>query len=1042
METLIRWFLANPIAAKLLMICVIVGGVSSISSIPKEFFPERQLDRVSVSVIYPGAGPQEVEQQVIARIEDAIKDLDGIDEIRSTARESNAQVTIDVESGYETQRLVADIKSRVDAINTFPAEAERPQVSEQTWKSRIVSVALAGDIGEANLKELAEQVRDEMSALPSVSLVEVKRPRNYEISIEVSEQNLRRYGLSIDEVARAIRNSSLNLPAGKIRTEGGDIQLQTRAQGYNAADFENIVVLSRTDGTKVRVSDVATIRDDFEELDVVASFDEKPSLSIDVYVTKKPDVLKVTDEVKTYVSALQTRLPPNVTATVWQDMSIPYRDRIDTMVSNGWQGMLLVYLLLLMFLRPILAWWVSTGIPIAILGALFALPLVGVSMNMVSLFGFILVLGILVDDAIVIGESVYTAQQRGHRGVKAAEVGATAVAWPVFFSVICTMIYFLPMLFLPGNAPEPKSIAWVVIFCLAFSLIETMLVLPSHLARLKEEQPPRNPLLVMLNKWRSRLAEGMVNFAQNRYRPFLEKCMQARALTITSFLMVLFVCLSIMGGGWLGSSFFPKVPLDTLRATAILPEGVAFGESRKVLEQVESAAEKVRQQYNVDGRTVIDHVEAVGENTRVVVTMQLGNYTDLGITSLDVADTWRDFVGEVQNVEDFTISASMGEFGKPIEILIASPNVNELREASERVKEKLESYAGVVNVRSTLENPRPEIQLRLKPEAKTLQLTEADLAQQVRRGFYGEEVQRVPREREDVKVMVRYPEAERVSEDFLQQMRVRTPDGREVPFETVASVEYVPSYREIERIDGKRSIKVTADILPGTTASPIIRETLAAVAPALQAKYPQLTVAKYGDEQRRGEFLDALQKYFLMSIVVNLGLLAILFRSFKQTFLILSAIPFGVMGAVLGHLIMGQDFSMFSFLGILATAGIASNNNIVLIDHINTLRREQDLPLREAILQAASDRFRAIVLTSCTTFIGSAPLMFGATGQSQFLVPMIISLSYGSIFATFVTLLFTPCLYLAASHLNATLKARFFRRDVTVSTDSKLSIAN
>lgn len=1022
MNRLVAWFVHNPIAANLLMVLIFVGGFMAMPSLDKQFFPEREINQIQVTVVYPGAGPAEVERQVVMRIEEAVDDLDGIDEMRSVASEGLAQVTLDAEADYDSQRLLNDVKSRIDAINTFPVEAERPQVTEIQWKSRMMTLTLAGDIGEANLKALGYQLRDELSALEHVSTVELRQPRKDELSIEVSEDNLRRYGLRFEDVANAVAASSLNLPAGKIRTEQGDIQLQTRNQGYRAEDFADVVVVKKRDGTELTVADVATVRDGFEELDLIARFDESMSLSLDIYVTNHPDVLLTSQEVRDYVERVQSRLPTGVRLEVWRDASVPFKQRISTLVSNGLGGLALVFIVLLLFLRPRLAFWVCTGIAVAFFGALWLLPYLGASLNMISLFAFILILGIIVDDAIIVAESIYSQQQTGMPGDRGAILGTQLVLKPVWFAVISTMLFFIPMFFLPGDGPEPKIIPQVVLLALSFSLIESMFILPAHLAHMPPEKPPRWGWLIAVERVRSWFANGMGRFARNRYRPALVRCLQWRGPTVAAFVAVLAVSLSVVIGGWLKMSFFPRVNVDFISGVVTLPEGGPFSDTRAVLERLESTAQAMRDIHNREGTEIIGHIESVGYGSSVWVTMELKDYDEVGLAPRELVSEWQEKIGPLPNVEDFEVLYTIMNLGKPISLEVSAPDVDSLRAAVDELRAELARYPGVFNVRDSLDNPRSEIELTLKPEAETLNLTLAEVARQVRRAFYGEEVQRIPRLREDVKVMVRYPEAERETVDSLHDMRVRTRDGIEVPFDTVAAVKYVPGYRKIERIDRKRAALVTAELSAGYSAGAVVAAVRANFVPQLQQRYPQLTVDTEGEQQEQAEFISAMYRLMALAAVATFGLMAIAFRSYWQPLLLLTAVPFGVMGAIFGHLLLGRDLSMFSLMGIIACAGVVVNDNLVLIDRINNLRAT-GLALVDALLQAGEDRFRPIILTSVTTFIGLLPIMTETSVQAQFLIPMVISLAFGVLLATGVTLFFVPCVYLLGSRLKAMLLA-------------------
>lgn len=1009
MKNLVAWFAHNPIAANLLMILIVIGGFTSMPLVDKEFFPERQLNRIQVDVLYPGAGPAEVETQICRRIEEAVSDLDGIKEIVSTAREGIGQLRIEVARGYDSQRLLNGVKSRIDALNTLPREAERPQVSEILWKSRMMSIALAGNIGEANLKELGERLREDLATLREVSLVELRQPRNYEISVEVSELDLRRYGLRFDDVVAAIRDSSLNLPAGKIRAEAGDIQLQTRGQGYVAQDFEQIVLLSRVDGTKIRVGDVATVIDGFEDVDVLSTLNGKPALTLDVYVTTEPDVLATSRSVRRSIEKILPTLPEGVELKVMRDTSEPFKGRLTTLVTNGISGLALVFVLLMIFLRPALAFWVSVGILAAFLGSIWLLPYTGVSLNMVSLFAFILILGILVDDAIIVGEAVHTKQEGGMRGVEGAVIGTQSVLKPVCFAVLSTMVFFVPFYFLPSDGQEARHIATVVLLALGFSLFESLFILPAHLGNMRPERPGPIAGLAALERAREAVEHGLLRFAREVYRPFLERCLAYRYLTVSVFLVALLLTISLLAGGWVPRSFFPRVPIDFVIATATLPDGASFRETRRVMERMEAAGERLRSELNRDAEVVTD-VEAVAYGVTVRATLTLSEDEDRPITAREISRRWSDAIGPMPEVKSFDLQSTMIPLGKPIELNLSAPTIDGLRAAADELGRELARYPGVLRVYSSLEETRPEIEIRLKDQAELLGLSLADIARQVRRGFYGEEVQRVPRQREDVRVMVRYPEIERLSEDYLREMRIRTPDGREVPFEAVAEVHYVDSYRVIERVDRRRTAVISADVASGAEPAAIIAQIQAERLPQWQMRTPGLELTVEGERREEKEFTEAVFRLIGLSMIVIFGLMAVAFRSYVQPLLVLTAIPFGYAGSVLGHLLMGREISMFSLLGIVACAGVVVNDNLVLIDRLNILRADGVRPL-VAVARAATDRFRAIVLTSVTTFVGMAPIMLERSSQAQFLIPMVISLSFGVLLATFVTLIFVPALY-------------------------------
>ncbi|MEM6580486.1 MAG: efflux RND transporter permease subunit [Pseudomonadota bacterium] len=1022
----IHWFVHNPIAANLLMVLLVVGGWLAIPALNKQFFPEFEINIVSVSVPYPGAGPSEVEEQICVRVEEAVHDLAGIKEIRSTAQQGVGTVLIEAEPGYDTQRLTAEVKNRVDAINTFPGDVERPIVSEVAFRHLMAVVTIFGDIGERQLKELGETLRDDLSAQPHVSVVEIEVPRPYELSVEVSEFDLRRYGLTFDEVVAAIRSSSLNLPAGNIKTAEGDIQVQTRGQAYEGLDFEQIPLLSDTDGTQVTLGEVATIIDGFEDMDIRTRFDDSPSHDLNVYVTSNPDTLATSAVVTKWVEDIKPRLPPGVEVVLWQDTSVPFKGRVETLVKNGLGGLLLVFLVLVLFLRPLLAMWVCVGIAVAFMGTFFALQFTGFSLNMISLFAFLLVLGIIVDDAIIVGEAIHSKQSFGEAGAKGAIDGARLVLKPVMFAVISTMIFFSAMFFLPGDmARAAFSIPVVVILALTFSLVECLWILPSHLAHMRPVTPSRYAWVESLERTRLRFANGMTHFAHHRYRRFLERCLKANFLVIAIFFVALLLSISIFEGGWVRTAFLPVIADDYVEIEVSLREGGAYEETLRVLDQIEGAAVALKREYNEsvedDSGPLIGHIDARarGNEARVIVET-LSDTVDVGV----LGERWREMVGDLGDVEQFELDYTINERGKPISLLLTASSVATLRSVADELRAALLTYPGVFNVNDSFDMPNEEIVLDVKPAAENLSVTLADLALQVRQAFYGAEAQRIPRAREDVRVMVRYPEEERISIDSLNEMRVRTPTGAEVPFDTVADLSFAEGYLTIDRLDRKRVMSVTAE-LSAIAAEPreIVEDLLSKRLTDWQTRYPDLNIRLDGELEEEEAFLNAMLRSMGMAMLIIYALMAIPFRSYFQPLLVLTAVPFGFMGAIFGHMIMGLEVSMFSLMGVLACAGVVVNDNLVLIDRINQLRAAGH-SLMGSLLQAGEDRFRPIILTSLTTFVGLLPIMSETSVQAQFLIPMVTSLAFGVLFATGITLLLVPCLYLFGEQFSAFWLAR------------------
>lgn len=1013
----ITWFIKNPIAGNLLMVLLIIGGFASIPKLDKQFFPTPEINQIEIRMEFRGASPSEVEEQISVRIEEAIHDLNGIEELRSTSREGLATVMVEVESDYPTQKLTNDINTRVDAIRTFPSDAERPTVTELTYRHQMGRVQIYGDLSEREMKQLGETLRDELVRQPWVSIVELQTARPYEVSIEVSEDSLQRYQISFDQLANAVRQASINLPAGSVKRDSGDLLIQTRGQAYDRADFESIVLRSDISGQELLLSDVATVKDTFEDVDVDIEFNGQRSLGLNVYVTTSPDVILTTDTVKAWVAERSQTLPEGVSLEFWQDPSKSFKERVRTLVSNGLGGLVLVIVVLMLFLRPMLAFWVSVGIVVAYMGTLFVLPYTGQGLNMISLFAFLLTLGIVVDDAIIVGESVHSAQSRGLSGEHGALVGARQVVKPVIFAVISTMVFFAPMFFLPGEwGPASMGIPVVVCLALAFSLIESLLILPSHLAHMKPE--PEIAQTSWLGRTRRACADGLSWLANDRYRPFLEKCLRNHAMVGGFFLVMLCFSLALFGGGYLKSAFFPRVNSDFVVGNVEMPQGGAFSDTQAMRDRMIQAAEEIKDSYNAQAQFAetgaIDNILGVAGGNKIDLVMQTVN-DDLDTE--EVAKRLRERLGDLSEAKDVRFDYTIRDPGKPITLQFASDSIADLELLAGDVRASLERYPGVFDVSDSFDAPLEELVLSLKPAAENLGISLADVARQIRQAFYGEEVQRIPRDGEDIRVMVRYPESERRAIANINSMYIRTSDGREVPFSTVAAYRVETGYQSIERVDRLRTLEVAADVADdGAPPRAIVESILQNDAPTWLQMYPGLSINMDGELQEEIEFQQAMVYLGMLSMLVIFGLMAVAFKSYWQPFLVLTAVPFGLMGAIFGHWILGWQVSMFSIMGVIACAGVVVNDNLVLIDRINNLRAE-GLDLESALLQGATDRFRPIILTSVTTFVGLIPIMLETSVQAQFLIPMVVSLSFGVMFATGVTLVLVPALYLLGNDI-------------------------
>jgi multidrug efflux pump subunit AcrB len=1040
-NTIISWFARNGVAANLLMALILAGGLITLPQIKREIFPEIPTEMISISVLYPGAAPEEVEEGICIRIEEEIQSLEGIQEIRSTASENMGTVIVEALDGADVRQLLDDVKSRVDAIETFPEEAEEPVIAEVMIRSQVINVAVSGDVDEMTLRRLGERVRDEILALDAVTQADLVNVRPYEISIEVSEQALRRYNLSFSQVAEAVQRSSVDLPGGSIKTEGGEILLRTKGQAYNEREFSSIVVLTRRDGARITVGDVATVVDGFAETDQYSRFDGKPAVMVQVFRVGEQDALDVAESVKAYVNEARPRYPEGVSLTLWQDESQYLVSRQETLIKNGRMGFLLVFLVLTLFLRFRLAIWVSLGIPLSFLGALFLMPTLDVSINLISLFAFIIVLGIVVDDAIVVGESIYTKVEEGESGVDAAISGAKEVAVPVIFAVLTTVAAFTPLLAVPGTTGQiMRVIPLIVIPTLLFSLVESKMILPFHLSHLKRGHSEDRPGIAgAWTRLRHRVARGLAWVIENTYRPSLEFATRWRYLTAAVFTFVLLVTVGIVASGRLEFTFFPDVESDTMVATLKLPPGTPVEAAARGALQLEKAALHLEEEFP-GGGDLIRHVStSVGSQpmTRrnsqnggnvsdatfsaahlAEVAVELSPSEGRDIPSPDIASRWREISGSVPGAE-LSFNASLFSAGSPIDIRLAGHDMDELQRVADRIKEHLGTYPGVIDITDSYEAGKREIKLKIRPGAETLGLTQSDLALQVRQGFYGAEAQRIQRGRDEVKVMVRYPERARQTLAGLETMRIRTPAGDEVPFGTVARAEMGRGYASITRTDRKRTISVLADIDETEgNANEILAAVQADFLPGLMDEHPGVTYSLEGEQQEQRETMGGLIRGFLFALIVIYALMAIPFKSYLQPLVVMGSIPFGLIGAVLGHFVMGMNLTILSMFGIVALTGVVVNDSIVLVDFINKRRRE-GMDVHEAVLAAGPRRFRPILLTSLTTVAGLTPMLLEKSVQAQFLIPIAVSLAFGVLFSTFIILVMVPASYLILEDLLA-----------------------
>ena len=1006
---LIGWFASNHVAANLLMIFIVLAGIYAVIEVKKESFPNFNFDLVNVTVPYPGAGPEEVEEGIVIKIEEAIQGIEGIREISGFASEGSGRVSIEVKNGFDIAEVTNEVKLAVDGINSFPLEAERPIIAKQTFARGALNVQIYGDLDEASMKSLTEDIRDEIVALPEVSTAELWGSRAFEISVEIPELTLRQYGLTLAEVANIIRRWSIDLPGGSIRTDSGNIRLRTTGQAYRGAEFEQIILLTKPDGTRLRLGDIADIRDGFVEVESYAYFDGKPSLGINVMSTENENELEISRAVHEFVERRQQTLPPEVKISAWGDSTYYLQGRLDMLLSNLAMGFALVFIILGLFLHIKLAAWVVVGLPVAFLGAFMLMPVVGITINIMSLFAFIVVLGIVVDDAIIVAEAAYTETEAKGYSLPNIVTGVQRVAMPATFGVLTTIMAFVPQLFVTGPAQDINAaMGWVVIGCLAFSLVESKLILPSHLAIMKSSHSEKEGITDWVDK-------KLKAFIADIYQPLLARAIEYRYATVALFVSSIILAAGLVGGGFVRFVFFPEIENDYVMGSMELHEGAPETMARAVIEQMNTSLQEVNAEIKGElGR----EEDLIGHSFAYVSNGTSGRFQvelvkeDPDANPKDIEQRWRAKVGEIAGTRElkFSSGSHMGG-GPPIALRLQGRNFALTKQAAEQLYAHMKTISGLYEVNLSANLGPEEIKLRVKPEAEAMGVTLADLGRQVREAFYGAEAQRVQRGNQELRVMVRYPKAERKSVGNLESMWIRLPDGRELPFSAVAEFDMAPGFSVITRSDGKRTVSVTANadlatVEPARVVDQIMREYI----PELLANYPGVTVELEGSsmEERTG-LIEAIYT-FIAALFGIYTLMAIPLRSYLQPLIIMSVIPFGIVGAIVGHLILGIAVSSLSMIGIIALSGVVVNDSLILVDHVNK-RMDTGMDATAAAIEGGGARFRAILLTSLTTFFGLLPILTETSTQAQMVLPMATSLAFGILFATVITLILVPCLY-------------------------------
>jgi multidrug efflux pump subunit AcrB len=1008
----IAWMARNSIAANLLMLLLLGGGIWSAFAIQKEVFPQFQLDIVEVAVGYPGAAPEEVEQGILRPIEEAVRGVEGIREVTSEAREGRGEVLIELVGGEDRMKVLQDVDQAVSRIRTFPDQIEQPEVRLQSRQQEVMQVAIYGPIDVWALRKLAEQLRDQLQSKEQITQVELRRVPAYVTHVEIPRQRLREYGLTLPDVAQIIRTSSQDVAAGSVQTTAGEILLRVKARKQWAEEFAGIEIVAGRDGPMVTLGDIATIRDGFEEVGFHSQFSQTPSVELDIYRVGSQSPMDVAEAVQETMEEFETALPPGVKWRIDSNNAEEFRRRLMLVAENAAMAVVIVLVILSLFLEFRLAFWVMMGMAVSFIGGVLLLPAAGVSINMISLFGFLVVLGIVVDDAVVVGENVYEKRQTLKDHEAAAVEGTQEVSGPVTFSILTNIVAFVPLLFIPGETGKfwgPLPV--VVIIVLALSLVESLFILPAHLAHARDAGRNPNSIGARLHHLQQRFSQAFNRLVEFFYRPILILSLRHRYVT-ASLALALFV---VIGGyatsAHMGLILMPEVSADEIEAGVRMPVGTTQDQAAKIADTVTQASIKMFEEHNL-----YEVAEGIKTNVRgqsfidVEIVMKPPDQRDM--TANEVIDLWREHIGDLPGVNQVTFEAERGPGGhrRDISIDLSHSDIEVLEQAATAFVERVELYSNARDVNDNYNKGKTQYDFRLRPEGRSLGLTDEELGEQLRGAFFGSLALRLIRGTNETEVRVKLPEEQREDIHSLEDLIIRTPSGAEVPLLDVAEVEETLAFRSINRRDGRRTISVSMDVEPKRAATQVIEALQNSELPKLREDFPGITWSFEGSDAEMRQATASLWGSFGLALAVIYSLLAIAFKGYVQPLIVLVAIPFGVVGAIIGHIMLGYDLSLVSLMGVIALSGVVINDSLIMIDYANRHRKNQSA--FDAISQAGLRRFRPILLTTLTTFGGLMPLIFEDSLQAQYIIPMAISLGFGILFATAIILVLVPCLYL------------------------------
>ncbi len=1033
---MISWFTRNPVAANLLMILIFICGVmSAYTRIPLEVFPDFAPNILTVRVPYRGASPEDVERGVLTRMEQAVQDLVGIEKMTSRAQENLGTLTLEIDDSNNFQSMIAEVKNRIDSISTFPEQTERPVYSQNVRRRELISVAIYGNVTEGELKVLSENFRNKLLSDPQITQVDIGGVRKREISLSIDLKKLEAHNISINELKNKIREQSLDLPSGKINTPKGRWNVRTQQLAEDSQSLSNLIISIGTNGEVLKLSDVATIKDEFEEEPLTTHFNGKRAAFLEIYRVGNQNAITLSNKIKEIVSELKVNLPEGIEMTTWRDRSRIVKARLGTLTRSAVQGGLLVFLVLGLFLRFKLALWVCLGIPVSFMGAVIFMPFMGISINIFSLFAFILVLGIVVDDAIVTGENIFSTRSKMNDPLLAAIQGTKEVALPVTFGILTTIVAFIPTMMIEGRRGLLfANIAGVVIAVLIFSLIESKLILPAHLSHLpKTKTIDDEP---WYSRWQQYVARGLEKFILIIFKPLLDILIKNKYIVLAITISFSAFIIAMVYNGTIRFTFFPRVQSETARATLIMPEGTPAEYTNQYVDKMKKIAHQLQKKYThpETGQSVVKNIMTNYGSTntgrtgkshlgRVTLELVSPEIRDLDVTTTQIVSEWKKKIGPIPGAKGLNYRAEIGRSGSPISLQLSSNNYATLKEAATIIKNKLNNYKGVFDISDTLEEGLPELRLSLTERAKIQGISLRNVSSQVRQALYGSEVYRVQQQLDDIRVIIRLPIEQREGWETLQNLRVKIDHQNWVPLSHIAKWEISATPSIINRVRGLRTVDIEADIVKGQVDMTVIKDDLTKELDNLISQYSDLSYRFEGEMLEREQSFGSLQVGLIFSLICIYALLAIPFKSYLQPFIVMSVIPYGVVGAILGHWLMGFNLSLMSLLGMLALIGVVVNDSLVLVDFVNKKRIIEKKSAGLSALEGSVARFRAILLTSITTFCGLIPLLLEDSTQSKFLAPMAISLGFGVLFSTFVTLVIVPIHYLLLEDFK-----RFFNR--------------